>query len=311
MDGTSTGIAASTPWEHRNCAATDSKPLSKHGPRISVGTSSGFRELLFFCAAVFWILSAYDEPALAQTLQLSFSPSNPTVSSTAPLGSVVTTITASWSNGSPFTGTLSFGTPYGSDNGVFAISGNNLILNPAGPGLSNTGNTTVSVTVAANQASTTGGGGGGGGAAMGGGGLPLGGDGYARAMWRGTDGSISIWKLDPSLNSVGSQNYGPYSGWSPIAMTTAGSNLSYVLWNFVDGTAEVWQVDANLNFVLSSNFGPVAGWTAEGLGGDSSGNIRLLWKSNEGQVAVWTLNPASLNLIAQSVFGPYFGWNPP
>jgi hypothetical protein len=27
----------------------------------------------------------------------------------------------------------------------------------------------------------------------------LGGDGYTRALWRGTDGSISLWKLDPPL----------------------------------------------------------------------------------------------------------------
>jgi hypothetical protein len=94
-------------------------------------------------------------------------------------------------------------------------------------------------------------------------------------------------------------------------MTTAGSNLSYVLWNYTDGTADVWQVDANLNFVLSNNFGPVAGWTAEGLGSDSSGNIRLLWKSTEGSFSVWTLNPASLNSIAQITFGSHFGWTPP
>src|SRR6516162_1502878 len=47
----------------------------------------------------------------------------------------------------------------------------------------------------------------------------LGADGYTRAMWRGTDGSISLWKLDLALNFVGSHNYGPYTGWSPVALT--------------------------------------------------------------------------------------------
>src|SRR3954468_7949567 len=65
----------------------------------------------------------------------------------------------------------------------------------------------------------------------------VGGDGYTRAMWRGTDGSISLWKLDPTLNFTGAANYGPYPGWLPIAMTTTGSNVSYLLWNFTDGTA--------------------------------------------------------------------------
>src|SRR3954447_26066167 len=62
----------------------------------------------------------------------------------------------------------------------------------------------------------------------------VGGDGYTRLMWRGTDGSISLWKLDPALFSAGAHTYGPYSGWLPIAMATTGSNLGYVLWNSTD-----------------------------------------------------------------------------
>jgi hypothetical protein len=67
------------------------------------------------------------------------------------LGSVVATITASWSNGSPFTGTLSFAQPYSNAQGVFAISGNNLIIDPSGPGVTSSANTTLNVTVVATQ----------------------------------------------------------------------------------------------------------------------------------------------------------------
>ena len=49
-------------------------------------------------------------------------------------GTTVATRDATWSDGSPFTGTLRFSLPYGNDQGKFAISGNNLIINPAGPG---------------------------------------------------------------------------------------------------------------------------------------------------------------------------------
>ncbi|HZU91695.1 MAG TPA: DUF4082 domain-containing protein [Stellaceae bacterium] len=84
-------------------------------------------------------------------LKLSFNPANPSVASNAPGGTVVATITASWSDGSPFTGTLSFGSPYSNDNGIFAISGNNLIINPNGPGLSSDAGTTQSVTIVATQ----------------------------------------------------------------------------------------------------------------------------------------------------------------
>jgi hypothetical protein len=82
---------------------------------------------------------------------LSFNPANPTIASNAPAGTVVATITASWSDGSPFTGTLGFGAPNSNDHGTFALSGNNLIVNPAGPGLSADGGTNQLVTIVAAQ----------------------------------------------------------------------------------------------------------------------------------------------------------------
>lgn len=93
------------------------------------------------------------EPAQATTpyLTLSFNPPDPTVPVGAPLGSVVTAITATWSDGSPFTGTLSFGPPYSNDQGVFAISGDNLIINPSGPGVSSGADATLNVTIVATQ----------------------------------------------------------------------------------------------------------------------------------------------------------------
>ena len=85
-------------------------------------------------------------------------------------------------------------------------------------------------------------------------------------MWRGTDGSISLWKLDPVLNFVGSHNYGPYAGWSPVALTMLGNN-TYVLWSATDGTANIWVLDANLNFISSRTLdqsvaGPLRGWAS-------------------------------------------------
>jgi hypothetical protein len=84
-------------------------------------------------------------------LTLTFNPPNPSIASNAPAGTVVATITASWSDGSPFTGTFSFGPPDSNDGAAFAISGNQLIVNPSGPGLSGDGNTTQNVTIVAAQ----------------------------------------------------------------------------------------------------------------------------------------------------------------
>jgi hypothetical protein len=61
------------------------------------------------------------------------------------LGSFVATIVPGWSDGSPFTGTLSFAPPYSNDHGTFAISGNSLIVNPSGPGVSSSADTIQNV----------------------------------------------------------------------------------------------------------------------------------------------------------------------
>jgi hypothetical protein len=89
----------------------------------------------------------------APSLTLSFSPPNPSIPANAPPGTVVAKITATWSSGAPFTGTLTFGAPnstYSNDNGAFAISGNDLIVS-SGPDVSSDANTIQNVTVVASQ----------------------------------------------------------------------------------------------------------------------------------------------------------------
>jgi len=90
------------------------------------------------------------------TLSLVFLPANPSIPDDAAPGATVATVTASWSDGSPFTGTYSFAAPYGNDSAVFALSATtgssvNLIVNPTGPGVSGDANTVQTVSVSANQ----------------------------------------------------------------------------------------------------------------------------------------------------------------
>ena len=40
-------------------------------------------------------------------------------------------------------------------------------------------------------------------------------DGYTRLLWRATNGSISVWKVDSNLNYADSHIYGPYDRWTP------------------------------------------------------------------------------------------------
>src|SRR5262249_31279923 len=72
-------------------------------------------------------------------------------------------------------------------------------------------------------------------------------DGATRLLWMGNNLSISLWKLDSNLSSLGSVVYGPFDQWIPQGITTACNNNTYVLWLRTDGAVTIWQVDANLN----------------------------------------------------------------
>jgi hypothetical protein len=86
------------------------------------------------------------------TLNIAFNPPNPTIPANSSPGAVVAAINVTWSNGQPFTGTVAFGPPNGSDVGIFAIDGNfNVIVASNGPGVAGDGNTVQNVTVVATQ----------------------------------------------------------------------------------------------------------------------------------------------------------------
>lgn len=140
-NGLTTG-AANGPLTAPASAAVGGNGVYNYGnalPRSTWKDSNYFVDVVFAPAAP------------ARYLSLTFNPPNPSISSNTPLGATVATIGASWSDGSPFTGTLSFGSPYSNDQGTFAISGNSLIVDPKGPGVAGGANTTRNVTIVATQ----------------------------------------------------------------------------------------------------------------------------------------------------------------
>jgi hypothetical protein len=138
----------------------------------------------------------------------------------------------------------------------------------------------------------------------------VGNDGYTRVLWRATDGSISLWKLDGNLTLATSHAYGPYPGWVPIAITVAENDNTYVLWRYTDGSISLWEVDSNLNLVTSHVYGPYTGWIAQGISSGGPGSLlRVIWRYTTGTISIWRVDP-SLNLIGSQVYGPYFGYDP-
>jgi hypothetical protein len=139
----------------------------------------------------------------------------------------------------------------------------------------------------------------------------VGSDGYTRFLWTGTDDRISIWRLDPSLGSAVSHQYGPYNGYAPLALTVGSNNYTYVLWKRTDGAISIWLVDPNLNYVTSQVYGPYFGWIPESLSvsEDGANRLRIIWRETQGQVSVWSLT-AGLTYLGSQGYGPFFGFDP-
>lgn len=100
-------------------------------------------------ATNYWVDIAFTPSAPA--LLMSFNPPTPKVPAATAKGTAVSTVSVKWSNGTQFTGVLGFGSPNGDDGGKFALSGNDVIINPSGPGIGGDGGTTQNVTVTATQ----------------------------------------------------------------------------------------------------------------------------------------------------------------
>jgi hypothetical protein len=103
------------------------------------------------CTPTNWSLYATLTSTATPMLSLADNPTNPSLMSSAAVGTVVTTLSANWSNGAKFTGNYSFATPYNNDGGLFALSGNQVVINGS---LASLGSTTQNVSVEALQTST-------------------------------------------------------------------------------------------------------------------------------------------------------------
>lgn len=137
----------------------------------------------------------------------------------------------------------------------------------------------------------------------------VGSDGYTRVLWRATDGSISLWRVDANLLNPIYHVYGPYNGWTPLAITTGLDNYTRVLWRATDGSVSLWLVDPNLNYVNSVVYGPYYGWIAESLSIDQYDRLRLIWRETSGEISIWILN-STLGYVTSETYGPYFGYDP-
>lgn len=107
-------------------------------------------------------------------------------------------------------------------------------------------------------------------------------------LWNNS-GQASLWNIAPS-GAIASAAYGPYSGWSPVALSSDTSGNAYILWNSTTGATSVWKVTSSLSVSLSQSFGPYTGWTARSLAVGPDGHVHLLWnQTSDNEISIFNI----------------------
>lgn len=125
------------------------------------------------------------------------------------------------------------------------------------------------------------------------------------ALWNNS-GEAGLWKI-PATGSVVSASFGPYSGWTPIALNSDTSGNAYILWISASGQACIWQVSSSLSLVTSQALGPYLGWVPKSLAVGPDGHVHLLWNhTSNNSISIFNIQLNS-SVTAQA-YGPYAGW---
>jgi hypothetical protein len=138
-------------------------------------------------------------------------------------------------------------------------------------------------------------------------------DGITRLMWRGTDGSFSLWRLNQDLTFASYKVFGPVYEWTPVALTVGSDNNTYVLWRSTNGAAAIWRIDpTGTSAAPGPELPPTPGWIPESLSisQDGNNNLRVIWKSTSGRLSVWDVDHTTLQLKFYKAFAPSSGWDP-
>jgi len=123
-------------------------------------------------------------------------------------------------------------------------------------------------------------------------------------LWN-KSGTAALWKI-PNTGSTASASFGPYTGWSPTALTSDTTGNAYILWTTTTGAACVWQVSSSLNVTTSQSFGPYTGWTAKSISVGPDGHVHLLWNGPNNAASIYKIVLGSS--FTTQAYGPIPGW---
>ena len=127
-------------------------------------------------------------------------------------------------------------------------------------------------------------------------------------LWNSTDGTASVWNYAASGGSYTFHNYGPYPGWTAVALADGPDGQTRMLWDNTDGRASIWSLNNATGVFTFHNFGPYAGWAAAGISVGSEDTTHVLWNKTDGTISLWNYSPDGGTFIYRN-YGPYDGWS--
>jgi hypothetical protein len=131
-----------------------------------------------------------------------------------------------------------------------------------------------------------------------------------RLLWRHSDGSIAIWRIDSGGTIVSHPIFGPFSGWEAMRLAVGPDRKTRILWRHTSGLVSLWTLGAADTLEGHRTFGPFDGWTVSDLAIPSDGNIHLAWRHDNGAHGLWVMTPDASSVTSSTSYGPYAAWHP-
>ncbi len=122
-------------------------------------------------------------------------------------------------------------------------------------------------------------------------------------LWNDGNGVADLWVFGSGPYTH--YTYGPYAGWTPVALAAGQNTVPRILWTNADGRISLWRVDASGGFTQNT-WGPYSGWTAHGLAVGGDNVPRVMLTNTDGTMSLWKV--ATDGTFTFANYGPYAGW---
>jgi len=125
-------------------------------------------------------------------------------------------------------------------------------------------------------------------------------------LWNDGNGAFDLWVSVNNGDLSTHYTYGPYPGWSALAVTAGADQVPRILWTKTDGSAALWSVNPSNGTFTQTTYGPYPGWTARGLAVGGDNVPRVMWTNTDGTMSLWRV--ATDGTFTSANYGPYTGY---